>query len=105
MTLLTIVGRPWITPWTLIGLFCVLGLFYGFSVPARDSLVSLLSPPDAVGKSFGFAYTGLSLGGFISPILLGVVIDEVNVFAAFQIIAVSFLVAALIIIPIKFISD
>ena len=81
----------------LLALFGSAGFCYGMTVPARDQLVSLVSPPDALGKSFGFVTSGIPIGGIVSPLLLGFVIDTADVFVAFWIVALAFFVSALII--------
>lgn len=59
----------------LLATFSSICVFFGISLPARDRLVNSFSTPDTTGKSFGFAYTGVPLAGFVSPVFLGTVID------------------------------
>jgi len=58
--------------------FSVLGLIHGLALPSRDSLVSSFSTSDTTGKSFGFAYTGVTIGAFVAPVMLGFVSDTLD---------------------------
>lgn len=77
-----------------IGVFSLVGLLYGIVLPMRDYLVNAVVPPDARGKNFGFVYTGLPLGGFISPVILGSVIDVGLPLLVFGIVGGFFLLTA-----------
>jgi MFS family permease len=55
---------------TLIG-FCVF-----CTQPSRDILVRAATPPGATGKVYGFVYSGLDLGGSLSPLLFGWMLDR-----------------------------
>ncbi len=52
------------------------GLLYGMIMPSRDMLVRAVTPPQAMGKVFGFVSTGLNLGGAITPLLFGYILDQ-----------------------------
>jgi len=58
----------------VVALLTVVGFAVGTTLPSRDSLVSTVSPGNA-GSSFGLVFTGLALGGLISPAVLGAVAD------------------------------
>ncbi len=47
----------------------------GATMPARDMIVRGAAPPGGTGKVFGFVYSGLDLGGAITPPLLGLLLD------------------------------
>lgn len=81
-----------------VALFGLVGLFYGSALPARDRLVNALSTAGATGKSFGFVYTGLSLGITVGPVLLGVTIDLVDATVAFLLIGTFFVASAAVIV-------
>jgi MFS transporter, FSR family, fosmidomycin resistance protein len=51
------------------------GLGFGIATPSRDLLVRRAAPPGTVGVAFGFASTGLGLGGAIGPVLFGWFMD------------------------------
>jgi predicted MFS family arabinose efflux permease len=74
-------------------LFAFVGLCYGLPLPSRDRLVSAASSGD-VGTSFGVVFTAAAVGSFVSPTLLGAVIERSGTAAAFAAIALFFLAAA-----------
>ncbi|SDK02113.1 MFS transporter [Natronorubrum texcoconense] len=82
-------------------LFTCIGLAIGVALPSRDTFATTVAEAGSTGKSFGFFFTGLSLGAVISPALLGVVIDEVSVGAAFLVIVGILLVAASVIVGVS----
>lgn len=74
-------------------LFAFVGLCYGLPLPSRDRLVSAASSGD-VGTSFGVVFTAAAVGSFVSPTLLGGIIERSGTAAAFAAIALFFLAAA-----------
>lgn len=85
-----------VEPIVTIGLLAGIGLATGAALPSRDKFTNLFSTADDTGKSFGFAYTGLSLGGIIGPAVLGATIDTMTVMTAFAVIGACFLGAAVV---------
>lgn len=81
-----------------LAVFVVLGVVYGLSLPARDSLVSDFSTSDSTGKSFGFAYTGVTVGAFVAPVTLGFVSDVGGDRLMYGLIAVFFGLAMLTVV-------
>ena len=51
------------------------GLTQGMIRPARDMMVLAAVPKGAIGRAFGFVSAGASVGGALSPVLFGWVID------------------------------
>lgn len=80
----------------VVGLLTVVGFAVGTTLPARDSLVSAISPGNA-GSSFGLVFTGLALGGLISPAVLGALADETNLGVAFLAIAGCYVAAGAVV--------
>lgn len=64
----------------------LVGLLFGLALPSRDKFANAIADPDAVGKSFGFFFTGLSLGAVVSPTLLGLIIDVWSPLVAFVVV-------------------
>ena len=64
----------------------LVGLLIGIALPSRDRFANAVADPDAAGKSFGFFFTGLSLGAVLSPALLGLVVDARSAVAAFVVV-------------------
>ena len=62
----------------LIVLLALAGFLMGSLIPSRDILLRSITPPGSMGKVMGFASTGSNLGGFIIPVLLGLVMDKVG---------------------------
>src|SRR3954469_931199 len=69
------------------------GFAMGATMPARDMLVRGAAPPGGTGKVFGFVYSGLDLGGAITPPLLGLLLDNGMPRIVFAVSAVAFAVA------------
>lgn len=60
----------------LIALVGIAGLTNGVIMPARDLLVRAVTPPGAFGKVFGFVTSGFNIGGILSPLLFGALLDH-----------------------------
>lgn len=78
-------------------LLALVGLCIGLTLPSRDKFANVVADPGAAGKSFGFFFTGLSVGAIISPALLGIIIDRYSPTVAFLLVG-GFLVAAVMIV-------
>ncbi len=59
----------------LVFFFTLAGLFQGVIRPARDMMIRAASPKGSVGKAFGFVFSGQAIGGTISPVVFGAMID------------------------------
>jgi MFS family permease len=70
------VGLVSLTAGLLIALMAIGGLFSGLMMPSRDMIVRSLAPPGSFGKVFGFVTTGFNLGGIVSPLLFGWLMDQ-----------------------------
>ena len=71
----------------LIALMAVGGLCSGLIMPSRDMIVRSLAPPGSFGKVFGFVTTGFNLGGIVSPLLFGWLMDQGHPRAIFLLVA------------------
>lgn len=60
----------------ILAVFLVVGLVMGGVRPARDMMVERVAPKGNVGAVFGFVTVGLNVGGALSPVLFGWLIDE-----------------------------
>lgn len=90
-----------VPPWSIevvFAVFVALGLAHGLALPSRDSLVSEFSTSDSTGKSFGFAYTGVTVGATVAPVMLGFVSDTVNNQAMYGLIGVFYAAAVLTVV-------
>jgi FSR family fosmidomycin resistance protein-like MFS transporter len=54
----------------------VAGFASGIVAPSRDLLVRASTPPGAAGRVFGFVYSGLDVGQFVTPVFYGWMLDR-----------------------------
>lgn len=52
------------------------GFLGGVIAPSRDMLVRNAAQPGAAGRAFGIVSTGFNLGGIVSPLLFGWIMDQ-----------------------------
>lgn len=62
--------------WLLTGAMTLAGFLSGVIAPSRDMLVRNAAPAGAAGRAFGIVSTGFNLGGIISPLLFGWIMDQ-----------------------------
>ena len=60
----------------LIAAMTVTGFVSGVIMPSRDLIVREITPPGSFGKVFGFVTTGFNIGGIVSPLIFGAVMDH-----------------------------
>ncbi len=60
----------------LIAAMTVAGFLSGVIAPSRDMLVRNVAPVGAAGRAFGIVSTGFNLGGIVSPLLFGWIMDQ-----------------------------
>jgi len=60
----------------LIGVMGLAGFLSGVIAPSRDMMVRNAAPPGAAGRAFGIVSTGFNIGGVISPLLFGWIMDQ-----------------------------
>ena len=60
----------------LVAAMSLAGLFSGVIMPSRDMIVREVTPPGSFGKVFGFVTTGFNIGGIVSPLIFGAVMDH-----------------------------
>ena len=66
------VGLPMVV---LIVIFALNGLLMGAIRPARDMMVRAATPSGATGRVFAFVATALNIGGAVTPVLFGLLVD------------------------------
>ncbi|HVV63679.1 MAG TPA: MFS transporter [Pseudolabrys sp.] len=82
-------------PFLLILVMSVGGFFSGAIMPSRDMIVREATPPGSFGKVFGFVSTGFNIGGVVSPLIFGALMDHGSprwvflLVAAFNLIAIA----------------
>jgi len=60
----------------IVLIFAFAGLTNGLIGPARDMLIRRASPKGAMGKVFGFVFSGQTIGQAVAPLLFGFMIDS-----------------------------
>jgi predicted MFS family arabinose efflux permease len=85
----------------LIVMMSLTGMSFGIIMPSRDMIVRESTPPGAFGKVFGFVTNGFNIGGILSPLLFGALMDHGEPRLVFWVIAASALagIATLAILP------
>ncbi|HEX5078481.1 MAG TPA: MFS transporter [Geminicoccaceae bacterium] len=68
------------------------GFFSGAVAPSRDMMVRAITPPGSSGKVFGFVTTGFNIGGLITPLIFGMVMDHGEPRLVFWLVAILSLV-------------
>lgn len=77
----------------LIGAMSLTGFFSGIIMPSRDMIVRDVTPAGSFGKVFGFVTTGFNIGGIISPLIFGAIMDHGSPRLVFLAVAAFSLVA------------
>jgi MFS transporter, FSR family, fosmidomycin resistance protein len=77
----------------LISVMSLIGFFSGIIMPSRDMIVREVTPPGSFGKVFGFVTTGFNIGGIISPLIFGAIMDHGSPSFVFLAVAAFSLVA------------
>jgi MFS family permease len=71
-----IIAVATLPPALLIAAMGSAGFLGGVIAPSRDMLVRNAAPPGAAGRAFGIVSTGFNIGGIISPLLFGWIMDQ-----------------------------
>ncbi|RQH02597.1 MFS transporter [Natrarchaeobius oligotrophus] len=81
-------------PITLMLALCLAGVgIYGLA-PARDALISDISPPELEGRTFGYIWTAIMLSGAAMPPLVGYVMETMGMREGFLVLTAGTVVAA-----------
>ncbi|WP_228434337.1 MFS transporter [Natrarchaeobaculum aegyptiacum] len=88
-------------PTAAMAIWSTAGFVFGLALPSRDRAINALSDAGDTGKSFGIVYTGLPLGGFVGPVVIGLAIDYVGLFSGFAVNAICFAIAAVIVYVVR----
>src|SRR4051794_34456849 len=62
--------------WALTATMATAGFLSGVIAPSRDMLVRNAAPAGGGGRAFGIVSTGFNLGGIVSPLLFGWIMDQ-----------------------------
>jgi len=70
-----LIGQSQLGPAGIVAAMSLAGLLYGLIMPSRDMLVRAVTPEGQTGKVFGFVTTGFNVGGMLTPLLFGWIMD------------------------------
>jgi MFS family permease len=83
-----------LSPLALAVVVVVLGAgLYGVN-PARDALISDLSPPEYEGRIFGYLFTATSLVGAAFPTVIGYLLEVLGMRQGFLMLAIGTILAS-----------
>ena len=91
--MIMLVGTLSLPVLSLVSALAIAGLMHGMTRPSRDLMVRTAVPRGSIGKVFGFMGTGHSIGGAVSPIFFGWMIDQGEPKGVFLVIALLMLLA------------
>ena len=74
--IVSVIAAVTLPPLLLIAAMGTAGFLGGVIAPSRDMLVRNAAPPGAAGRAFGIVSTGFNIGGIISPLLFGWIMDQ-----------------------------
>jgi MFS family permease len=89
----TMIAKIDLSAWALIIAMSLAGFFSGVIMPSRDMIVREVTPPGSFGKVFGFVTTGFNIGGIISPLIFGAIMDRNSPSLVFLAVAAFSLIA------------
>lgn len=93
--LLVVLGFVFLSPIMLFVVLVLLGgSIWGLN-PARDALISQITPADREGRTFGYLWTGAMVIGSVSPVLIGYIGEVAGLQEAFKLLAVVTVVSML----------
>lgn len=92
---LAIVSHFVLSPFLLVAMLAVFGSMLWGNSPARDSLISDLTPASREGRTFSYLFTASRAFGATAPVLIGFITDVSGIRIGFQYLAVSTGIAAL----------
>jgi MFS family permease len=75
-SIVLVIATVTLPPMVLTTAMAVAGFLGGVIAPSRDMLVRNAAPPGAAGRAFGIVSTGFNVGGIISPLLFGWIMDQ-----------------------------
>jgi len=96
------VGNILLSAGWVVAAMTLAGLNFGVIMPSRDMLVRAVTPEGSMGKVFGFVSTGLNLGGAITPVFFGWLMDQGEPRLLFWFAPIFMLLATVTVIAARF---
>ena len=90
---IALVGQFDLGTLALVAAMAAAGFCSGVIMPSRDMIVREVTPPGSFGKVFGFVTTGFNIGGIISPLIFGAIMDHGSPRLVFLAVAACSLIA------------
>ena len=90
---IALVGQFDLGTLALVAAMAAAGFCSGVIMPSRDMIVREVTPPGSFGKVFGFVTTGFNIGGIISPLISGAIMDHGSPRLVFLAVAACSLIA------------
>ncbi|MFB6132019.1 MAG: MFS transporter [Halanaeroarchaeum sp.] len=84
-----------LAPVTLVVVSSLFGVAIWGNSPARDSLITEITPAEHGGRTFSYLWTASRVFGALSPVLVGFLSESIGIRRSFSLLAGSTLVAAL----------
>jgi len=91
--IMALIGNVDLGSLLLIVAMSVGGFFSGVIMPSRDMIVRDITPAGSFGKVFGFVTTGFNIGGIVSPLIFGAIMDHGSPRLVFLVVAAFSLIA------------
>lgn len=96
------VGNVLLSAGWVIAAMALAGLNFGAIMPSRDMLVRAVTPEGSMGKVFGFVSTGLNLGGAVTPVFFGWLMDRGEPRLLFWVAPIFMLLAIVTVLAARF---
>ena len=93
--MLALVSLTLLPPITLLVALLVAGVGLWGVNPARDAIISDISPPEYEGRAFGYLWTGALLAMSVAPPIIGYVGDQFGLQRAFIVLAGAIVLATI----------
>ncbi len=90
---IALVGQIDLGTLALMAAMSAAGFCSGVIMPSRDMIVRAVTPPGSFGKVFGFVTTGFNIGGVVSPLIFGAIMDHGSPRLVFSLVAAFSLIA------------
>lgn len=92
---LAVLSQLTLGPLALLVVLLVVGAGLWGLNPARDTLISDITPPEREGRTFGYLWTLGHLVGSVSPVLIGLLAEGIGIQDSFKYLALMAFVSAL----------
>ena len=92
---LAVLSQLTLGPLGLLVVLLVVGAGLWGLNPARDTLISDITPPEREGRTFGYLWTLGHLVGSVSPVLIGFLAEGIGIQDSFKYLALMAFVSAL----------